>query len=159
MKTFKYQFTKLTKILIYIAFGLCAVAFSFSVYNACTKNFSQEPNPFYAILSVALMIFVTLAVFAILLSTLLNSYYAVDEKHFITCFGFIKSKFVIEDITLLNLDRATNKLSVHFKNGEYIMVVVKEEWYEQFVNAVLAVNKKIEYNIETPTGNNSEEKI
>jgi hypothetical protein len=71
----------------------------------------------------------------------------VDEKNFVTSFGLIKSKYQVDQIELITLDRTTNKLTVTFINGEYIVIVVKQDWYNEFIEALLAANRKIEYSI------------
>ncbi|MDE7076587.1 MAG: hypothetical protein K2O62_04625, partial [Clostridia bacterium] len=59
----------------------------------------------------------------------------------------IVSKYDVEKIKEVVLDRKTNKLTVHFESGEFIVVVVKQEWYESFIDAVLEANPKIEYTV------------
>ena len=93
------------------------------------------------------MFFATTVLFAILVSVLVNSAYVIDGKKFKTKFGFIVSKYDVEDIETAVLDRKTDKLAVTFKNGNYIVIVVKQDWYEDFITALLVANPKIEYTI------------
>jgi hypothetical protein len=114
----------------------------------CIKNGVQYyADPIYGYLQYGLMFFVTVALFVIIVSILISSYYEVTDKYFITCFGLIKSKYAIADVEEITLDRNTNKLSVTFANSTFIVIVVKEEWYNDFVSAIIAVNPKIEYSI------------
>lgn len=156
MKTFKYEFTKTIKILIYVALVLCAVGFGVTLYQVIRYGLASAPNPEYKIIQYVLMFAVSVALAVILVSILKNSYYAVDEKHFITCFGIIKSKFEIKNVETIVLDTNANKLSVYFKGevkdgveieGQFIVIVVKEDWYNDFVTAILKVNPKIEYKV------------
>jgi hypothetical protein len=50
-------------------------------------------------------------------------------------------------VELICLDRSTNKLSVTFADNSYIVIVVNETWYNDFVEAIIAANPKIEYSI------------
>ncbi|MBE7088364.1 MAG: hypothetical protein E7370_02410 [Clostridiales bacterium] len=156
MKTFKYQFTKLIKALIYVALILCAVGFGITLYQVIRYGLASAPNPEYKIIQYVLMFAVSVALAVILVSILKNSYYAVDDKYFTTCFGLIKSKFEIEKVQTILLDTKLNKLSVYFKGeikdgveteGQFIVIVVNEEWYNDFVTAILKVNPTIEYRI------------
>jgi hypothetical protein len=147
MKKFKYKFSKLIMVLIYVGMALCVVGFALNLYVAITKGISSAANPFYPILQYTLMFFITIVLFVILLSIAISSYYSIDDKNFVTSFGLIKSKYAISEIDVITLDRKTNKLSVTFLNGNYIIIVVNEEWYNQFIESLIAVNPKIEYAI------------
>lgn len=85
----------------------------------------------------------------ILVSLLISSYYSIEDKYFKTSFGIIKSKYEISDIETVILDRTTNKLSVYFKNNSFIVVVVKDEWYNEFIDALCKANRNISFSIKS----------
>ena len=149
MKIFKYKFTRLITILIYVGMLLAVVAFGLTTYFVAVNDLAATANPVYDIIGHVLMFAVSVAIFAILLSLLLASYYAVDteKKIFKTSFGIIKSKYDVMKIDTVLLDRTTNKLSVYFENETFITIVVKQEWYGDFVDALLKANPKIDYSI------------
>lgn len=147
MKSFKYKFTPLMKALIILGMVLCVIGFGVNLAYCIVNGIEHAADPVYPILQYALMFFVTIALFALLISTLLLSRYIIDGKTFKTKFGFITSKYDVEKITEVTLDRKTNKLTVTFESGEFIVIVVKQEWYDEFINALLQVNPKIEYKI------------
>lgn len=149
MKKFKYKFSRLTYWLIIAGLALSAAGFGINLFVCIDSGISSAADPVYPIIQYTLMFAVTIALFVILVSILISSYYAVDETKFITSFGFIKSKYLIKDIETVELDRNTNKLSVYFANDTFVVIVVKEEWYAQFVQAILDVNPKIEYSIKS----------
>ena len=135
------------KSLMGIAMALCAVGFGVNLYY-CIKNGVKHANdPVYPIMQYVLMFFVTVTLFVLLLSILIFSAYIVDEKYFKTKFGFITSKYEIEKIADVTLDRKTNKLTVTFTDGQFIIIVVKKEWYDEFVSALLKVNPSIKYDV------------
>ena len=147
MKTFKYKFTPLMKALMIVGMALCGVGFGVNLFY-CIKNGARHAaDPVYPILQYVLMFFVTVLLFTLLLSILLGSAYVVDGKIFKTKFGFIVSKYDVEKMTEVNLDRKTNKLTVHFESGEFIVIVVRQDWYENFIDAILEANPKIEYTV------------
>lgn len=158
MKTFKYNFSKLIHTLIYVGLALCIVGFGINLYFCISVGISSAANPVYPIIQYSAMFFVSVLLFAILISILISSYYAVDGKVFKTCFGLIKSSYKIDEMETIELDRTTDKLSVYFKNGNYIVIVVKQEWYNEFVQAILDVNPKIEYTIKSKTQSDNDDK-
>ena len=160
MKKFKYKFSRLTYWLIIAGIALSVAGFGLNLFVCIKNGISSAVDPVYPIIQYTLMFAVTIALFAILLSILISSYYLVDKENIVTSFGFIKSNYKIKDIETIELDRNTNKLSVYFSNDTFVVIVVKEEWYSQFVQAILDINPKIEYSIKSKenTSDNKEDK-
>ena len=69
----------------------------------------------------------------------------------------IKSKYDLKDIKTLLLDRTTNKLSVYFNNESFIVIVVKEDWYDDFIDALCSANDKIEFTINSKENKKDDE--
>ena len=149
MKTYKFKFTKLTKIFIYIGIALAVIAFGVNTYFVFSEGVSGVSNPAYPIIRYVLMYFISVLLFVVLTSLLLSSYYSVDGKTLKTSFGIIKSKYDVEKIESVFLDRTTGKLSVYFNENSFIVIAVNEEWYEDFTDALLAANPKIEFSIKS----------
>jgi hypothetical protein len=137
-------------VLIYAGLAVCVLGFCLNLYLVISVGISQAAEPAYPIIQYTLMFLVTIGLFSLLLSILINSYYQVDEKNFVTGFGFVKSKYPVDQIDTVTLDRKTNKLTVTFTNEEFIVIVVKQEWYNEFIESLLAANRKIEYTIISP---------
>ncbi|MBO5327777.1 MAG: hypothetical protein J6B04_01235 [Clostridia bacterium] len=149
MKIFEYKFSKLIKGLIFAGFAVCAAAFGFTLYQIIKYGVGDAAEPSYTIIQYALSIIFSVGLTVLLISILKRSYYAVDGNKFITCFGIIKSTYDIDKIERIELDRKTDKLSVYFKDEQYIIIVVKPEWNERFVDALLEANGNIEFDIKT----------
>ena len=147
MKVFKFKYSKLITAAIYVGMALAIAAFGVTLYNVLKGDFLQSNNIIYPILSNGIMFIISVLMFIILVSLLVSSYYSVDSKMLKTSFGIIKSKFKIENIESIVLDRETNKLTVHFEDKSFILIVVKPEWYEDFISELLKNNPKIEYTI------------
>ena len=155
MKIFKYKFTRLIYALIAIGMVACAAGFGVNLWLCVSNGIPDTNNATFTILRYAIMFIVTVVLFAILLSLLISSYYAVDNEHIKTKFGFLASKYEIKEVDSVILDRNTNKLTVTFKNDSFIVIVVKEQWYDEFVQAILDVKPVIEYSIISKTGQKS----
>lgn len=143
---------------IWLGMALSVAGFIVNLVMCIINGVSSAANPMYPILQYSLMFFATVALFAILLSVLINSAYVIDGKKFKTKFGFIISKYNVEDIETVTLDRKTDKLAVTFANGNYIVIVVKQDWYDDFISALLAANPKIEYSINSIENKPEDEK-
>jgi hypothetical protein len=147
MKIFKYKFTKLTTAFIYLGIVVCALGFGLNVYLIIKNGTSNAADPVYPILQYSLMFFITIVLASLFVSFLVSSYYSVDDKFIKTSFGFIKSKYEIERIEVITLDRKTNKLSVTFSDNTFMILAVKEEWYNDFTETILKAKPNIEYTI------------
>lgn len=158
MKKFKYKFTPLMKALMIIAMALSVIGFGLNLYYCIVNGVKHAADPVYPIMQYVLMFFVTVLAFTLLLSVLLFSCYIVDGKTFKTKFGFIVSKYDVEKIDTLVLDRKTDKLTVTFDSGEFIVIVVKKEWYEEFTKSLLEANPKIEYTINSIENDGTDKK-
>ena len=96
MKIFKYKFTRLIYILIAVILALSVAGFAITLWQVIDFGLDTA-NPTFTVIRYILMFIVTVALFVILISLLISSYYAVDEKSksIITSFGFIKSRYDI----------------------------------------------------------------
>lgn len=147
MKVFKFKFTKLTTAFIYAGLALAVAAFGVTLFTVIKGDFLQSRNVVYPAIGYAVMFIVSVLLFVILLSLLVSSYYSVGDNILKTSFGIITSNFKIQNIERIILDRATNKLTVHFEDNSFILIVVKPEWYDEFINEVLKYKPAIEYTI------------
>ena len=149
MKVFKYKFSKLIISLIYTCIAICVAGIAINIYFIATGDISESANIVYPIIQYALTFLIPILLLILLISLLLSSYYSIDEKTLTTSFGIIKSKYDINDIQRIILDRTTNKLAVYLKNNVLFFIVVKEEWYEDFIDTLCKANPKIEYTIQS----------
>ncbi len=157
MKTFKYKFTTTTLVFIYLGLVLSVAGVALNTYNILAERVWLYANNSLPVIRYALVYFISVALAVILVSLLLSSYYSVDEKYFKTSFGIIKSSYDVKTIKVINLDRATNKLSVYFDEDKFIVVVVKKEWHDEFIEALLKVNPEIEFSIQSKESDGSDD--
>ncbi len=158
MKTFKYKFSKVQKILISLGLVLSVAGFAVNLTYCIMNGIETAADPVYPIMQYVLMFIVTVGLFVLLVSLLLNSAYVISDKQFKTKFGIIVSKYDVAKIETVVLDRKTDKLSVTFDNGEFIVIVVKQDWYNDFIEALLAANPKIEYTINSIENGDTDKK-
>lgn len=154
MKVFKYKFTKLTISLIYAGIALCFVGLGINIYSIIAADLKSSTNIIYPIIQYTLLFLIPIVLLVLLISLLLSSYYSIDNKTLKTSFGIIKSNYDINEITTVMLDRTNNKLSVFLKNNSFFVIVVKEEWYEEFIDTLCKANPSIEYTINSADNGN-----
>lgn len=147
MKVFKFKYSKLTTAFIYIGLALAVAAFGVTLYTVIKGDVFRTNNPVYPIISNSVMFLVSVLLFVILISLIISSNYSVGNNTLTTSFGIIKSKFKIDTIKSVMLDRQTNKLTVHFVNNSFILIAVKPEWYDEFISELIKNNPNIEYTI------------
>lgn len=147
MKVFKYKFTKLIAVCIFVGIAFAVAAFAVTLFNTITADYDNKTVIALTIARHVAMFIVSCTLFVILVSLLFSSYYSVGNKVLKTSFGIIKSKFSTDNIESILLDRTTNKLAVTLKNETCIMIVIKPELYEDFVSELLKCNPSIEYSI------------
>lgn len=157
MKVFKYKFSRLTTIFIYVGIALCAIGIGVNVFAIITGDPASAANPIYPIIQYTLMFLIPIILLVILIALLVSSYYSIDDTTLKTSFGIIKSSYNVKDIDTILLDRTTDKLTVHFKNNSFIVIVVKEEWYDEFIDALCKTNTEIEYSINSKEGGKDDE--
>jgi hypothetical protein len=144
-KYFKYKFTKLMIVVALAGMLLCIAGIGFSVYRLIEYGIRGLSDT----ISSPLLIGISVFCLAILISLLIKSQYIVTDEHYITQFGFIKSKFPIKDITSIVLDTKTNKLTIYV-GEEYSVLSLAPEWNHEFTQALREVNPKIDYSFTNP---------
>ena len=123
-----------------VAFFLILAGIGLSVYQLIKQG---GIHGLYDALKFPLLIAICLFLLALLVSILIKSQYVVDDKYYTTQFGFIKSKFLIKDITALVLN-TNNKLTV-FCGEEYSVLTIDPKWNHEFIQALRDVNKNIDF--------------
>lgn len=140
VKRFKMKFSPTIVWLCIAILALCGVGIGVSVWRIAhfgIKGFNDVIKYPFLIAVCAFCIVIVIAI-------LIRSQYVVAGETFITQFGLIKTKFSIQEITSLLLDRDLYKLSIYF--GEQFSVIsVSPAWNEELVRALLDVNPNIDY--------------
>ena len=148
---FKYKFTNTMLALAFGAILLCLAGLVISVYRLSVYGV----HGFTEALQSPLLIAICTFCIALIISILVKSQYVVDKQYYTTQFGFIKSKFLIKDITSMVLDSDTKKLTVYV--GEQFSVLsLSPEWTDEFIKTIREVKPDIEFSF--TLAENKEEK-
>ncbi len=139
-QTFKIKFTAQMLWLCVGVFVLCGVGIALSVWRIIKYGI----HGFNDVIKYPFLIAVCVFCIVLMISLLIKSQYIVDDKHFTTQYGFVKSRFIIKDVTSIVYNTDTKKLTLKF-GEEFATFTVNPEWNEQLVRALLAVNPNIDY--------------
>ena len=143
MKNYKFKLSKTAVILSVLAILLSLGGCGWTIYRIIALGFPT----FTVGLQHIVMLIVCALLLLVFISLLIKSFYRITEKEIILRFGIIKSVYKIEDIISVHLFSKTNKLVVYFKNETYTVIVVKPEWYNEFIKTLTSANKEIRYEV------------
>ncbi len=138
---FRYKLTPNLLLLCALVILLCIAGIAITVYRMILNGGVLSPSDF---LKYPFLIAVCIFCIAIVVALLIKSQYAVTNEHLITQFGFIKTKYLLKDITEIEHDRDTHKLTVKF-GEQFCVMTCLSEWADNFVRAILKANPNIEY--------------
>ena len=145
-----------------IGIVLCAVCFALTSWQFVefVIGVRGDISSVWEWIKYILLYFVSVFLSLLLIAMLIRSRYIITERRLITQFGIIFSKYEIKKIRSVCLVSGTKKLNVYFDDfkSRFITIVVKEEWYDDFIDAICKANDKIEYSIKSKENNIDEKK-
>ncbi|MBE5745397.1 MAG: hypothetical protein E7355_04605 [Clostridiales bacterium] len=137
---FKIKFTGLIYALIAGVILLSCASIFVSVWQIAKFGL----NEFSDYLKYPLLILISLFCIVVVISMLIKSQYVVDKQYLTSYYGFIKSRFPIQQITEMVLDTDTKKLTIRF-NEQFITLNMRFDWREAFIRAILDANPNVDY--------------
>ncbi len=158
MKLFRYKFSRAIFILIAIMFALGVTAFIITLWLTIKYGLDHTAIEAFTIAKYVLLFFVSVSLIIISILLVTRSCYIVGNGKLKMCFAAIPSTYSAKDIDTIINDRTTDRLSVVFANDTSINVVIKNELYNDFVQAVLKENPKVEYSIRSKTSTEDDDK-
>lgn len=143
MTVYRFQLSKFAVLgcIAGILLGLSAAGYTaYRIWRNLYSELSVQ-----LVLQYAVVLLVAVLALVIFISVLAHSVYKITDKQIVLRFGIIKSVYTIADIVKIHRFTKTNKLVLYFKDQRFTVVVVKPEWYGDFVQDILARGKHIEY--------------
>ena len=120
--------------------ALCLAGIAVSIY----RLLQTPPKGFSDYLKSPLLILISAFCIVVVIGILVKSQYVITNEYYILQFGFIKSKYPIKDITALQLDSDTRKMTVQTADG-YTVLSLSERDNDEFVKAIQALNPEVEF--------------
>lgn len=137
---FKYKFSPLLLVLSIIVILLCIGGIGASIYRIVVEGVHGLNDA----LQSPLLILLCLVGLVLMISILAKSQYVVGETHYIAQFGFIKSKFLIKDITAVVLNTDEKRLTVYM-GEQYTILSTFPDDNEKFAKTLQKVNPNIDF--------------
>ena len=162
VKTYKFRFSPMMIAVFCIGIVLCAVCFALTSWQFVefVIGVRGDISSVWEWIKYILLYFVSVFLSLLLIAMLIRSRYIITERRLITQFGIIFSKYEIKKIRSVCLVSGTKKLNVYFDDfkSRFITIVVKEEWYDDFIKTLTSINEKIEFDFTDPENNKKKKK-
>lgn len=152
-KIFKITFSKTILALSITILLICLAGIGISVW----RIFSFGIHSFNDVLKYPFLILVGGFCIAVVVAILIRSQYILDKEYLTAQFGFVKTKYDVKKITSLLLDTDSKKLTVNC-GEEFFVLMLSNNWNEEFVRALLSVNPDIDYSFTLSDNEKSEDK-
>lgn len=150
VKRYPFRFSPLILALLVAGLLLCLAGFGFTTWQF--SDFLQgEISSVYEWLKYILLYFVSVLLAVLILAMLVKSQYVIGGRKLILQFGLIRSTYDIGKIVSVQHFRGSGKLTVYFDDfkTKFMVIVVKESWYDDFVQTLLERNERITYDFVT----------
>lgn len=149
LKIYKFRFSPLMIAVFALGIALCAVCFSLTSWQFIefVRGLRGDISSAWEWLKYLLIYFVCIFLAIQLIAMLIRSRYVITEKLLISQFGMVSSKHEISQIHSVGLLNGSKKLNVYFDDMKtrFITIVVKEEWYDDFIKTLTSINERIEF--------------
>ena len=139
-KTFKYKFTPLLITLGIVVLLLCVGGIIASIYRIVVEGI----HDFNDALQAPLLILICIFGIALMISIFAKSQYVIGGSHYVSQFGFIKSKFLIKDITSAVWNTDEKRLTLYAGEQYFILSLYPEDG-EKFAKTLQEVNPNIDF--------------
>ena len=140
-------------VLLIVALALCVAGLIVSIFRIRNEGVHGFTDALQSPLLIAICVFAIVFI----ISVLIKSQYVVTDKHYVSQFGFVKSRFLIKDVTKIELDSDTKKLTV-FVGEQFMILSLPPEQNDAFVQAMREVNKDIDFSFTLATAQEEDKK-
>lgn len=149
IKSYNLKFNKL----IYLAIPVILIIMIPVIYSCIIHiiRMSASAEGYSSVIDIVIIILM-LVITLLVLSCIFFARYVISEKTLVMRIGVFTQSIKIENITILTLVRSLNKIVVSFKSGDdlkQIAVNIDENKFDEFIETMISLNKKIIYNIDS----------
>ena len=143
MKTFKLKYSLTIWILLSVVLCLSIGGLAWNVWSAIEYLGPDTTKTISSFLTSALCLLLAV----VCASVMLFGRYVVGKGAFVCCFGLIKSKCDVKDITAIILFKKCNRLVMYFGEKKFSVILIDEQYYQDFILAVREQNKDVVYDV------------
>ena len=149
VKIYKFRFSPLMITVFALGIALCAACFGLTTWQFIdfVGGTGGDITSVWEWIKYLLLYFVSIVLAVLLIAMLIRSRYILTNKQLITQFGIIVSKYELKQIRSISLLGGSKKLNVYFDDfkNRFMTIVVKEEWYDDFIKTLTELNERIEF--------------
>ena len=149
VKIYRFRFSPLMIAVFTLGIALCAACFGLTTWQfvGFVGGTSGDITSVWEWIKYLMLYFVSIFLAVLLIAMLIRSRYILTNKQLITQFGVIVSKYEIKKIRSISLLGGSKKLNVYFDDfkNHFMTIVVKEEWYDDFIRTLTELNEHIEF--------------
>ena len=136
---------KKSRAVVWLSAGALVLSVAGIVLSAYRLQ-KTDLQSFYDYLTHPFLIAVCAFAITVVLALFIRSEYRVSETELITCYGFIKSRLPLSDISAATSDTDTDKIYLTLPDTEgQLIIETAPEKREDFVRALLKGNPSIDY--------------
>lgn len=140
----KFPLRKSTAIL-WLSVGALALSV-LGIVLSSVRIYKEGVHSFYDCLKNPFLILVCVFAIVLVTSIFIHCEYRIDEKELVSCYGFVKNRIPLEQISAATSDPENNKIYLTFKEIEgQLVVLTSSEKREDFIRALLKGNPSIDY--------------
>lgn len=139
MKKFTFKYTKTIWALIAILLIISLVGTGTCVFNLITLWDLGAKN----IVTYSILIVVNLLLLSFCVCLIFFKSYTIDDERLSTRFGMLKFKVKLSDITEVTVFEKQKKLVVYFLEAKYTVIIIDEEDFDDFCDALKEKNPSI----------------
>lgn len=149
-RRYPFRFSPAMWVVMGLLVALCAAAIALTTWQF-VGFLSGDISSVYEWLKYLLLYLVSGLLSVLLVAMLIRSQYVLTENKLLMRFGFICQSYELKKIFSVHLFRGSGKLAVYFDDfkTKYTVIVVKSEWYDDFVKELLARNERIAFTFST----------
>lgn len=155
-KYYQFKFSLSMILLLILAIVLCVAGFGVTIWRMVVAGTGSA----WQWIQYILLFVISFSLAGIAVSMLVCSRYIVTDKEVILQFGIIKQRYKIEKIRYIHLFQGAKKLAVYFDDArcKQIMIVIKEELYDDFTKTLLKRNDHTGFSFSTAEEENTAKK-
>lgn len=143
MKKFSFKYSALVWILLFAVLILSIIGIGWNIYNIISYIYQNATNVIIYSFTIVLIIILLI----IDLSVIFYGKYVIKGKELYTCFGILKDKIDIFEISEIDLFKKSDKLVLYNKENKFTVIMISPDKYEEFILSLREINKEIIYDI------------
>ena len=141
-KKFRFKFSPIVYVLIFIVTAICIIGAGGSAYNLFSSTSQLDLKKTVQIITLILDLFILM--FA--LSIVFFGYYKITDKKLIARFGFIYSSYEYKNVKSIATYKKIDKLVLYYSKS-YMVIVIDKNDNDEFIKTLREVMPNIPYEI------------